>query len=102
MDKTYQEIYGRLDEYRQIYFKALENGDTSAEQLNKKIAELEQEVENKLSKFETHDLEKLIETLKKNVEDATESVKQANKVTKGAANAVKTIDNVLSFIRDII
>lgn len=102
MDKTYQKIYGRIDEYRQLYFKALENKDASADQLNKKISELEQEIESKLSKFETHDLDSLIKKLKENVEEATESIDQANKVTKGAANAVKTIDNVLTFIRDIL
>ena len=96
------EVYTELEQFRKIYFEALKNGDSRAHEMRMKMNELERLIEENLSSFQTQDINKLVERMKNNVDEAMNKINKINDRTKIVANTISFIDDTLYFMKEML
>ncbi|MFW5889488.1 MAG: hypothetical protein ACOCUD_03810 [Bacillota bacterium] len=95
-------IYKELEEFRKIYFEALKNKDPDVAEMRMKMNEMEQLIEENLSSIQVKDVDRLVEKMKANVNEATKKIRDINDKTTIVANTIKFIDDTLYFVKDIL
>lgn len=96
------EVYTELEQFRKIYFEALKNGDPRNHEMRMRMNELERLIEENLSSFQARDINKLVEKMRNNVDEAMNKINKINDRTKIVANTISFIDDTLYFIKEML